>query len=164
VHRIADRRPEETLALVVAATFCFLLGNVFPVVAIEAKGNDAASTLIGAAHALYANGMQSVALVVLLITVVVPAIELGCLCALLVGLRTPGASRFQGALLRVRQSLLPWSMVEIFVLGAVVAIVKLGDFAHISLGIGMWSLAAFMILSAAAKLAFEHTDFWGPRI
>lgn len=107
--------------------------------------------------------MQFVALVVLLITVVVPAIELGCLCALFLGLRTRSPFRFRGVLLRVRQRLLPWSMVEIFVLGAVVAIVKLGDFAHISLGIGMWSLAAFIVLSAAARLAFEHTDFWGSR-
>jgi len=87
-----------------------------------------------------------------------PAIELMCLCALLLSRRS--SSLLQGALLRVRQHLLPWSTVEIFVLGSVVAIVKLGDFAHISLGIGMWALAAFMILNAAARQAFAYTDFW----
>jgi len=158
VHRAADRAPEDTLALVVAAAICFVLGNVFPVVAIEANGTAAASTLIGAAHALYANGMALVATAVLLMTVFLPAIELVCLGALLLSRRR--WSLLQGTLLRVRQHLLPWSMVEIFVLGSVVAIVKLGDFAHISLGIGMCALAAFMILSASAKLAFAHTDFW----
>ena len=135
VHRAADWAPEETLALVVAAAICLVLGNVFPVVAIEANGTAATSTLIGAAHALYANGMAPVAIVVLLMTVVLPAVELACLGALL--LRRRHSSPLQGALLRIRQHLLPWSMVEIFVLGSVVAIVKLGDFAHISLGIGM---------------------------
>jgi len=158
VHRAADRAPEETLALVVAAAICFVLGNLFPVVAIQANGTGAASTLIGSAYALYANGMAPVAIVVLLMTVLLPAIELVCLGALLLTRRS--SSLLQGALLRVRQHLLPWSMVEIFVLGSVVAIVKLGDFAHISLGIGMWALTAFMILNAAAKLAFSHTDFW----
>jgi paraquat-inducible protein A len=158
VHRTANWAPEQTLALVVAAAICFVFGNVFPVVAIEANGTAAASTLIGTAHALYANGMTLVAIVVLLMTVLLPAIELVCLGALLLSRRS--TSLWQGGLLRVREHLLPWSMVEIFVLGSVVAIVKLGDFAHISLGIGMWALAAFMILNAAAKQAFAHTDFW----
>lgn len=144
--------------MVVAAAICFVLGNVFPVVAIEANGTVAASTVIGAAHALYSNGMAPVAMVVLLMTVLLPAIELVCLCALLVSRRS--SSLRQGVLLRVRRYLLPWSMVEIFVLGSIVAIVKLGDFAHISLDFGMWALAAFMILNAAAKLAFAHTNFW----
>jgi paraquat-inducible protein A len=158
VHRAADWAPEETLALVVAAAIYFVFGNVFPVVAIEANGTAATSTLIGAAHALYVNGMTPVAIVVVLMTVLLPAIELVCLGALLLSRRS--SSLLQGTLLRVREYLLPWSMVEIFVLGSVVAIVKLGDFAHISLGIGMWALAAFMILNAAAKQAFAHTDFW----
>ncbi len=85
VHRTADRAPEETLALAVAAAICFVLGNLFPVVAIEANGTAATSTLIGAAHALYSNGMAPVAMVVLLMTVLLPAIELVCLCGLLLG-------------------------------------------------------------------------------
>jgi paraquat-inducible protein A len=158
VHRTADLRSEKTLALAVAATLCFALGNLFPVVSIHANGTTATSTLIGAAQALYANGVAPIAVAVLLMTVLVPAIELICLCGVLVS--RGRASGFQGFLLRVRHGLLPWSMVEIFVLGSVVAIVKLGDFAHISLGIGMWALATFMVLNAATKLTFVHTDFW----
>ena len=154
------RDPDDALALSVAAALCFLLGNMFPVVALQATGNTTSATLLGASHALYAQDMRSVALVVLLTTIVVPAIDLCCLCALLAVVRAKRSSPFLGVLLRLRSVLRPWSMVEIFVLGALVAIVKLGDLARIVLGIGMWSLVAFMVVSAAATFAFDRTDFW----
>ena len=160
VYRAMHRAPDAALALTVAATICFLMGNALPIVAIEAGGNAANTTLIGAAQALDAADMRSVAVVVLLTTVVAPALELSCLLALLSDACWGGLSRLRGALVRARERLRPLSMVEIFVLGALVAIVKLGDLAKIVLGLGLWSLFGFMVLSATAAFAIERTDLW----
>ena len=54
----------------------------------------------------------------------------------------------------------PWGMVEVMMLGVLVALVKLAHLAEIVLGVALWSLAALVILLAAAAAAFEPRDLW----
>jgi paraquat-inducible protein A len=130
--------------------------------AIEVGGNKAYATLVGAAAELSAQGMSFVALIVITTTVFIPAVELACSVALLTIARWHGRSSSIGLLFRLRERLGPWSMVEILVLGALVAIVKLGSLASVVLGFGMWSLGAFIVIHAAAAHAFDARSIWGP--
>jgi paraquat-inducible protein A len=86
--------------------------------------------------------MGLIALLVLVTTVLIPAIELLCTASvlLLIGTRSPHAPL--AYLFRLREKLKPWNMVEIFMLGALVAIVKLGRLASVIVGTGFWCLAA----------------------
>jgi paraquat-inducible protein A len=160
VHRAVPGRLDQALALCLAAIFCFVLANSFPIVAIEAAGDTVNSTLIGAALALQAQQMDLVAVVVVLTTVIVPSIDLFCTVALLLFARARHSSPALALLFRTREALRPWNMVEIFVLGSLVAIVKLGSLASVILGTGIWSLGAFIVLSAATSHAFDPVEFW----
>ena len=160
VHRAVPGRLDQALALCLAAIFCFVLANSFPIVAIEAAGDTVNSTLIGAALALQAQQMDLVAVVVVLTTVIVPSIDLFCTVALLLFARARHSSPALALLFRTREALCPWNMVEIFVLGSLVAIVKLGSLASVILGTGIWSLGAFIVLSAATSHAFDPVEFW----
>ena len=160
VHRALEGRIDSALAFYLAACVLFALANSFPIVSIEAAGNTADTTLIGAARALHAQHMNLVALIVLATTVAVPAIELFCATSLLVFAKFRRAPRTLARLFRLREELRPWSMVEIFVLGALVAIVKLGNLASVVIGIGIWSLGGFIVTSAAAAHAFDPLSFW----
>ena len=160
VRHKSNRATDHALPLTVAAAICLLVGNVFPVVAIEANGNTTSSTLVGASLALHLQGMNAVAAVVFLTTIVIPVIEIACVTCLLVLARGRHLARPTGVLLRFRDRLRPWNMIEIFVLGAFVAIVKLGDLARIIFGAGMWSLLAFTFLYAMALGAFDRDLLW----
>ncbi len=161
VLRAVPQRLEHALALFLAASVFFVLANVFPIVAIEAAGDTVYTTLIGAVQALHAENMNIVAVVVVLTTLVIPCIELLCIILLLTLAKLNHSSGALTFLFRVREALRPWSMVEIFVLGSLVAIVKLGNIASVVLGIGIWSMGAFIILSAAATHVFDPVEFWG---
>ena len=160
VLRAVPGRLEHALALCLAGIVCFVLANSFPIVAIEAAGDTAYATLIGAARALYRQNMNLVAFVVVATTVVIPATDLGCTTLLLVFAKLRRSAPALALLFRVREGLRPWNMIEIFVLGALVAIVKLGNLASVVPGVGIWSLAAFIGLSAATTHAFDPVEFW----
>jgi paraquat-inducible protein A len=160
VCRPVRGRPAAGLALYCAAMIFFLLANSFPIVAIEAAGSSVDSTLLGAARALHAEDMDIVALVVIATTVVFPALDLLCAVALLLLAEQGMRPHLPAVLFRMRAWLRPWNMVEIFVLGTLVAIVKLGAFASVLPGIGIWSLGAFIAASAAAAHAFDPADLW----
>lgn len=160
VHRAVPGRLEHALALCLAAMVCFVLANSFPIVAIEAAGDTVQATLIGAARALHGQKMDLVATVVVTTTVIVPTVDLLCTATLLIYARRRRSAPALAWLFRVREALRPWNMVEIFVLGALVAIVKLGSLASVVLGTGIWSLGAFIFISAATSHAFDPVEFW----
>jgi paraquat-inducible protein A len=151
----------SALAFYLTACISFVVANLFPIVQIEAGGITVRTTLIGAARALQAEHMTLIALVVIVTTVIIPAIELFCTTSVLILAETRHPFGTLAYFFRVRQILKPWNMVEIFMLGALVAIVKLGGLASVVLGTGLWLLAVFMIAHAAASHAFDPREFWG---
>lgn len=162
VHRARPVGPDTALALYLAALCFLVLANLCPIVAIEAAGNKVNTTLLGAAHALWVQHMNSVALLVAATTIVIPAIDLACTTWLLLVARYRPIAPAAAFLARLRERLRPWNMVEIFLLGSLVAIVKLGALASVLPGAGLWCLIAFVICGAAAAHAFDPSALWNP--
>jgi paraquat-inducible protein A len=160
VHRTTRGQIDNALALYLTAGVLFAVANSFPIASIEAAGNRVETTLIGAARVLHAQQMNLVAFIVLATTVAIPAIELLCAISLLMFAKFRRSPQMLALFLRLREALRPWSMVEIFVLGALVAIVKLGNLASVVIGTGIWSLGGFIIASAAAAHVFDPLSFW----
>jgi paraquat-inducible protein A len=151
---------EGALALYSTAALAFAIANAFPIVAIEALGNRAYTSLIGAAVALHTEHRNLVALLVLATTVVVPAVELLATIGALISARMRNGARWPPRLLRVRAALQPWSMVEIFILGTFVTITRLSGLASVLIGPGLWTLMLFMVLHSAASHAFDPAQLW----
>jgi paraquat-inducible protein A len=137
--------PDRTLPLTLAALVAFGMVIAFPIVGLEVGGNVVQTTLPGAARALYDDGMAPLAALVVATTVVCPLAALLSM-ALLQWSQSP-------ALVRTLRALQPWSMVEVFVLGLLVALAKLAHMATVAPGVGAWALGAFVVLWAAAHRA-----------
>jgi len=155
---------DSAYGLYVTAAVVFFVANSFPLVAIEAAGNQTQASLIGAALALHADGRSLVAVLVLMTTVLTPVLELSATIGVmsLAKLRRPPQSTML-RLLRLRNALRPWSMIEIFILGTLVTITRLGNMASIVIGTGLWSLVAYMLIHAAANHAFDPAQLWNTR-
>lgn len=151
---------DRVLPLTLAAAVMFVLANTSPIVAIEVAGSRSSTSLLGAVVELHQQGVTGVAAIVFLTGFVAPAAQL---ILLVYALLAPALRRHLGALpavVRFLVALRPWAMVEIFMLGALVSLVKLAGLARVIPGIGLWSLFAVVILTAAAHAAFDVTVYW----
>ena len=104
--------------------------------------------------------LAAVGLVVLLASVLMPGLVIGLNLAVLAGARRLPSPRTLPRLLRLQQSLRPWSMVEVYMLGIFVAYTKLVDLAHVDLGPSIFALAAIMVLMIGADSAFDTAAVW----
>lgn len=157
---------DYTFALTITGCVLFTLANTFPLVGLEAQGNAVTTTLAGAAVHLWTQGLQPVALLTFVTTVAAPAFDLFATLFLLVAARSldqgdadamPAVSPM---LLRAMQAVRPWGMLEVFMLGALVSIVKLGGMATVVPGVALYSFGALMLVLAAISSAFDARDIW----
>jgi len=148
------------LALGITAMVLFILSNAFPLLEFGLQGRRDSTYLLAGIRELYAQGMPLLASVVLFTTVVAPALHIGLLIylyfPLALGLRPPALV----AALRAVQAVLPWSMLEIFLLGVLVAGVKLAEQATIVPGPAAWSLGLLVIVLAAAATQVHPQRLW----
>jgi paraquat-inducible protein A len=154
------RAHERMLPLTVACLILFAIANLFPIVEIEVQGLRSETTLTGAVVALTHGDMAEVAVLVLATTLVFPLAQLCILLYLLLpitlrGLRPAGFN----ILVRIMQVLRPWGMVEVFLLGVLVAIVKLSGMARVLPGAALWAFMGLTVL-LTALLAFDPKAFW----
>lgn len=160
LERNWGRAHERLLPLTVACLILFAIANLFPIVEIEVQGLSAETTLAGAVLRLTHGALAEVALLVLVTTILFPLSQLCILMYLLVPI-TFGGARPAGfnILVRIMQVLRPWGMVEVFLLGVLVAIVKLSGIAHVIPGSALWAFMGLTVL-LTALLAFEPKAFW----
>lgn len=151
---------ERTLALTAAAIVLFAIANSFPIVGLKLQGQVIQTTLFHTVQTLWVEDMRSVGTLVFVTTMLIPALQLAALTYLLLPLRLGRAPRHFALVFRVLHAVRPWGMVEVFMLGVLVSLVKLAHLASVAPGIALWSFAALMFLMAALSAVFDPRDLW----
>lgn len=160
LHRAPGDQPQTSLALVLTTLFVFALANVFPVVGLEVGGVRTATTLLGTVSQLMRQDMLPVAMLVLFTGVLLPGIELLALLYLLLPLTLGRVPHGFPRVMRAIQMLHPWGMVEVFLLGVLVSLVKLAHLAQVHPGIGLWSFFVLIVLLATSASRFDAALLW----
>jgi paraquat-inducible protein A len=156
-------RPDSlnrALAFGGAAAVFFALANAFPLVGLEVQGELIQTTLFGAAHALYAGDMRTLAAIVLITTVVAPLIELVAVLGLLLPLQFDRAPRGSASVFRALRAVQAWRMPDVMFIGVLVALVKLTHLAEVIPGIALFSLCLFMFTFTACVSTFDPRMLW----
>ncbi len=151
---------ERTLALTVGAIALFILANAFPIVGLALQGQVIQTTLFNAVRVLWDEDMKSVAALVFVTTIAMPALQLGALAYLLLPLRLGGVPPQFGIVFRALQLARPWGMVEVFMLGVLVSLVKLAHLAGVVPGVALWAFAVLMVVTAAIAATFDPRALW----
>jgi paraquat-inducible protein A len=138
----------------------FVIANVYPILGIEIQGTRNATNLYGAVSALWDQNMRSISLLVFITTILIPAQELSMMMYLLLPLRLLRTPAGIPLILRVLQSIKPWGMVEVFMLGVLVSLVKLTDSSSIIPGVALWSFGGLTLLLPAVAASFNPRDVW----
>jgi paraquat-inducible protein A len=148
------------LSLALGALVMLVIAHTNPILAIEIQGQVRSTTLWEAAWTLYDEGAWFMGVLVLFTTLLNPLIEMGAVVYVLLPLRAAQPAPGFDVVLRAMQAVRPWVMVEVFMLGVLVAFVKLNGLASVIPGPGLWAFGAVMILAAAMASAFDHEHVW----
>ncbi len=140
---------KRVLPLTIASLIVYFIANAFPIVELELQGLKNQTTLIGAVISLNREGMTWVSFIVLITTIIFPLIELLIMLYLFAPITQYRNQSTYNILLRWVQTFRRWGMIEVFLLGVIVALIKLSHLATVLPGIALWAFAALALLLAA---------------
>jgi len=160
LHRSVRDSIDRTLALTFAGLVLFIVANSFPSLSFKMEGQVTQTTLATGVIDLYHQGMWEIALLVLLTSMLVPLLQLLLLIYILLPLKFNRMPWKLPAVFRFMQSLGPWGMMEVFMLGILVSVVKLIDMAQILPGLALWSFALLIFVLAGAAAALDPEVVW----
>jgi paraquat-inducible protein A len=151
---------DRTLAFAMAGLILFILANSFPFLGLRIGAQIRETTLITGIYELYVQGMQVIAILVLLTTVLVPFIQMMCLFYILLPLKFDRMPKRLPRVLRFLHSIQPWSMMEVFMIGILVSVVKLAKMAKIIPGVSLYSFLALIFVLSAMTVSLDDHLIW----
>ena len=160
-----DRKPNSiarTWALVLAAIIFYIPANVLPITVVISLGKAQSDTIMSGVIYFIHTGMWPIALVIFLASVFVPLLKLLILIFLLVSVQRKSSWRQQDRtrLYRITEIIGRWSMVDIFVVTILVALVHLGGLATIHAGPGAIFFGAVVVTTIFAAMSFDPRLIW----
>jgi paraquat-inducible protein A len=155
------------LSLAITAVILLLLADAFPVFEVSLAGDRRSSLIASGAVALvgYGGGISAVGVLVAMIAIVIPALGLALVAMALGRLnaaaqqRIHRASRIAG-IWRVALHLRPWSMLDVYLLGAVVAYTRLGQLTRVTVAAGGYALVAFVFVQVVIEQMLGLQYIW----
>lgn len=151
---------DRTLAYTFTAAILYMLANAFPLIGMEMQGRYAEVTLFAAVHSLWQHDMQLVAALVFVTAQLFPLLEMLMILLVLVPLRLGRSLPGLAAFFRLVRSVQPWGMMEVFLLGMLVSLVRLSQLSTVVLGIAFWATAALIVALTLASRAFDTRLLW----
>ena len=151
---------DKTVAYSLTALILLVIANAFPFLSFDAQGQTRTITIIQASNELYIQGFYLLAFLVYVCVLLFPAIYLSCLLAIAIptkiGLKPP----FAITLGRTLSYLLPWVMTEVFMVGVLVALIKIIELADIVFGVAFWAYIGFVVCFLASSAIASKHQLW----
>ena len=162
VHGRKTNSLARTWALVIAAYILYVPANLFPVMSVTSLGKVQEDTILSGVYYLVTHGMWPLALVVFVASFVVPLAKLIVLTALLISVHRRSSWRLadRTQLYRVTEAVGRWSMVDIYVVTILVALVRLGALASIEAGLGAVFFGGVVVVTMLAAETFDPRLIW----
>lgn len=153
---------QRTLALLVTACLLYIPANLFPIMYTDQLGRTEASTILGGVILLIDLGSVPVAMVIFIFSVMVPSGKLMAMFYLVwtVEHHSPLDARKRTIMYRITEFIGKWSMVDVFVVAILAALVHLGGLLVIRPGIAALSFAGVVIVTMIAAESFDSRLIW----
>jgi len=148
------------LALTIAAAISLVIANALPLMQLQVVGRFASTTIPGGAYEMWLQGQRLVSVLVLFCAVIAPAGYLLFMLVLLLAARRSPVPHWAGELLRWLGHLQVWAMLEVVMLGVLVALTKIAQLASVDPGIGMYAFGATILLIPAIMTHFDRHELW----
>lgn len=160
---LLTRRPDfvsRAAALVLAAAVFFTLANIFPIMSLRADYRGSDMLLAGSVTGLEQQGFLLLGGMVGMFMLAAPALVIGALLYLLIPLRHGHRPRGALHLWRVMHEARRWNMVEVYLLGVLVSLLKLEKLATLTLGVSFWAFVGLIVCLASAVSIIDPQELW----
>jgi len=156
---LLEHRPvnglDRSLAFTYASVVLYLLANIYPFMYFKIQGQVEVNRMITGVVDLVGRGMASLAFVILMTSIVVPGLKILLTLYVLLPLKLGRVGRHAAIAYRALKFAGPWGMLEVYLLGLLVAVVNLTAIASIELGVASFCFVALMFTTTAAS---SHLD------
>ncbi len=168
-NQISARLPQSwqrTAALIVSALCFYIPANTFPIMLVTQLGQAEQHTIIGGIVALIQSGMLPIAVLVLIASILVPLMKLLGLTLLLLCIhcRWQINARLFTQLYRVIAFVGRWSMLDVFMISILAALVDMGGVAQVIAGPAATAFAAVVVLTMLAAKYFDPRLIWDQQL
>ena len=162
IHLRKSNTLERTLALLVTASILYIPANVLPIMITDQLGQPTESTIIGGVVLLIDMGSISIAMVIFFASVMIPLSKLAMMFYLCWSIRrAPSATARQRTVLyRITEFIGKWSMIDVFVVAILVALINLNNILVIRPGAAAIAFAGVVIVSMVAAESFDPRLIW----
>ena len=155
-HNVVQR----SLALVITALLLFVPANFLPIMQLNLLGQSSNDTVWSGVVGLFDSGMQSVSVIVFLCSMAIPLIKLLCQLAVLLSIRFDVGRSYGLLIYRIYHHLRDWGMLEVYLMGVLVAIVKLADMAAVTVGLGLACFIGLLLVQVWLEVVMSPHQIW----
>lgn len=159
------RRPDSlmrTWALLLTSAILYIPANILPIMTINSLGQGSPSTIMAGVIELMQHGMIPIAAVVFIASILVPTFKLVGIALLLYSVQRhqPLSARQRIIMYRFIEFIGRWSMLDIFVIAILVAVVNFGRIASVEANLGAVAFASVVVLTMLAAVTFDPRLIW----
>ncbi|MCZ6830928.1 MAG: paraquat-inducible protein A [Gammaproteobacteria bacterium] len=153
---------QRTLALLITASILYIPANVYPIMITDQLGASEESTILGGVVLLINLGSVPVAAVIFIASVMVPMGKFLAMYYLVWSVNSPQAAsgRQRTVLYQLTELIGKWSMVDVFVVAILVALVHLGGILVIRPGVAALAFAGVVMVTMVAARSFDPRLIW----
>ncbi|MBB5348642.1 PqiA/YebS family transporter subunit [Desulfoprunum benzoelyticum] len=160
VHRRADTSVDTALAFSITGLLLYIPAMVFPLMTLETLGMSESGSVIDTLICFYDNRYYFVAFIVLISAVVFPLLLLSLIFTVTMFARMGRYPSFLTRLLRLYVFLEEWAMIEIFLLGIMITIMKMRHSAEIHFDPGFYCFLALVLTTMAIATVLDRERLW----
>ncbi|WDT87436.1 paraquat-inducible protein A [Alteromonas sp. 009811495] len=158
----ASESIQRTWALLITACILYIPANVLPIMYTELFGQETPNTIIGGVISLWESGSYPVAIVILIASVVVPVAKIVILAWLNFSVQRQKTSSKQLRIryYRITEAIGRWSMIDVFVVAVLVALIQMGNTLSIYPGQAALAFCAVVFVTMIAAMTFDSRLIW----
>lgn len=162
MHVRKPRSLERTWALVIAAAILYVPANMLPIMTVIQYGQGEPDTILSGVVSLFRTGQPAIAIVVFVASIMVPMLKLIGLSLLMLSIRFGwhGRPRDRTTLFRLVELVGRWSMLDVFIISLMVALMQLGFLATVEAGPGALCFTTVVVLTMLAVESFDPRLIW----
>ncbi|MGI9290664.1 MAG: paraquat-inducible protein A [Gammaproteobacteria bacterium] len=151
---------QRTLAFSIAAAIFLIISLVYPFLSFSSSGLESVMTLPEASLTIYKDGDLPLAVIIFGTIIGAPALLLCALLALTFPLVIQKSVPWLRSTGKLVIFLNEWNMVEVFIIGVIVSLVKIAKLATVILGLSFWAYIVFTVCLVAAMSGLDRWRVW----
>ena len=151
---------DYSLALALTSLILFTIANINTLLRMNVAGRSESENIISGVYELYTQGYWEIAALVFVVSIFAPLLKILCVFYVLAPLKFNARLPYAKQVFRFFEVLHPWAMTEVYMLGILVALVKLADLATINVGIALYAFAALIPFMAATDASLDDHEIW----